>query len=125
MLFRSGQAVVSTQDLVEFPCVQAFVAAQKTAGFTGRADEFCPAHGTKHVDNQLVVVGSVGRDANGNALADVLVGPPAGLLADLFVMLLRHASHSITHGSAPSAVIGRRPSSSRTHVSSLPTLPSA
>ena len=33
------QAVISTNDLVEFPRVQTFVTADETTGFTGRTDE--------------------------------------------------------------------------------------
>src|SRR6056300_56861 len=120
-----GEAVIPSHHLVEFPSVEAFVPAEEAAGLSRRPDEFCTAHRTENVDHEFVEVRAVGGFPLRNALADVLTSPSRCFLADFFpVCVLCHASHSINHGRPPSAVRGRMPSSSRTHVSSVPTLPS-
>ena len=69
-----GQAVAAPHRLTKFPSMEAFMAAQKAASFTGRADKRGTAHGAKDVHDEFVEVGPVGRDTLLNALANGLVG---------------------------------------------------
>ena len=55
------QAVIPTDDLVEFPRVKTLVATDETTRFTGRPNEFRAAEVAKDIDDEFVEVSAIGR----------------------------------------------------------------
>ena len=75
-----GQAIAATHGLAKFPSVEALMTTEETTRFPRWPNEGRPAHGTKHVNDEFVEVGSIGRDSLDDALADVLLVPAFGFV---------------------------------------------
>ena len=75
-----GQAIAATHGLAKFPSVEALMTTEETTRFPRWPDEGRPAHGTKHVNDEFVEVGSIGRDSLDDAFADVLLVPAFGFV---------------------------------------------
>jgi len=121
-----GQAVFSTHRLGNLPSMEALMAAKETTRFAAGPDEFGAAELAKNRNDWFVVIRSVWSAALWNSLSHIFVGPPFKFLTYIrfSVFLFCHHHHSVIAGQRPSAEIGRMPSSSRIHVSSVPMLPS-
>ena len=99
---------------------------RKSARFAAGPNEFRSAELTKNRNDWFVVIRSVWSASLWNSLSHILVGPPFKFLTYIrfCVFLFCHHHHSVIAGHRPSAEMGRMPSSSRIHVSSVPMLPS-
>ena len=75
-----GQAITATHGLAKFPRVEALMTAEETARFPRGPDKRRPTHGTKHMDDEFVEVGSIGRHSLDDALANILFIPSLSLI---------------------------------------------
>ena len=74
-----GQAITATHGLAKFPSVEALMTTEETTRFPRGSNKRRPAHGTKHVDDEFVEVGSIGRHSLDDALANILFIPSSVL----------------------------------------------
>ena len=120
------EAVFSAHRLGDFPCVKALMAPEESAGFSAWSNTFRTTELAEDSHDWLVVIRSIRRSAYRNPLSNIFMDPTFKFLAYVVIclFLFSHLYHSVIEGHRPPAVMGRIPSSSRIHVSSVPMLPS-
>jgi len=121
------EAIFTAHGLGDFPCMEALMAAKESPCFSAWSDKFRTAELAEDGDDWLVVIRTIGRGTHWNSLSNIFMDPAFKFLAYFVIglFLFSHLYHSVIEGHSPPAVMGRIPSSSRIHVSSVPMLPSA